>query len=181
MKTWLKVALTGKFDTVEKAIDSKLPSLVKINKDLGSTEVLKAVISMIVRTTEFFNVPKLTNMQIKMTAEMICKEYYYLNFADINLCFENAMKGKYGELYNRIDGQVIMIWLDKYTTERIELSEQRSYLKHSSLTAHEKERQYDGLIDRLKREGENINKIKLVPISSNQKFNKKKNKWEVKQ
>ena len=176
----LKTLQSRNFNTVEKAIDSKTPSLVKINKVLGNREVVKAIAVMIINTTEFLNVPKLTDVQIKMTAEFIYEEFYFLNVADLHLCFKNGMKGKYGELYNRIDGQIIIRWLKEYENERIEFAENRSYQKHSSLTSHEKERQYDGFVDRLKVAGEKIGKIKSAPISSNQKYNKKTKKWEVK-
>lgn len=183
LTSYLKTLHTSKFDTIEKTIDSELPSLVKMNKQFGSHEVIKAVAKMLIETVGFFNVPKLTDVQVKITVELICEEHYYLNFADIQLCFKNAMKGKYGELYNRIDGQVIMIWLNKYVEERFTISEERSYQKHSSLTSHEKERQYDGFVDKLW--GEHIEqaarrKPNPSPITSNQKFNKKTKKWEVK-
>jgi len=151
-----------------------------MNKQFGSHEVIKQVAKMLIETVGFFNVPKLSDIQVKMTVELICEEHYYLNFSDIQLCFKNAMKGKYGELYNRIDGQVIMIWLNKYVEERFEISEERSYQKHDALTSHEKERKYEGFVDRLKEAGEKINKFKPKPISSNQKYNEKTKKWEVK-
>ena len=176
----LKTLQSHNFNTVEKAIDSKMPSLVKINKVLGTKEAVKVIATMIVNTTEFLNVPKLTGIQIKMTAEFIYEEYYFLNISDLNLCFKNGMKGKYGELYNRIDGQIILKWLREYEDERVEFAENRSYQKHDALTAHEKDRKYDGLIDRLKEAGEKINKLKSKPISSNQKYNKKTKKWKVK-
>ena len=140
-----------------------MPSLVKINKVLGNQEVVKVIATIIINTAEFLNVPKLTDVQIKMTAEFIYEEYDYLNIADLNLCFKNAMKGKYGKLFNRLDGQIIMMWLEEYRVERDEFAEERSYQKHMALTSHEKERQYDGFVDRLQREGEKINKLK--PIS----------------
>lgn len=195
----MKIANTGNFDTIEKAIDSKLPSIALMQKKYGNTKVMETVAEMVVGTIEFFNVPKLSAMQVKMTTKFICgkgeDEYDYLNFADINLCFENAMRGKYGQLYNRIDGQIILMWLDKYAWERATLIEEKSYQKHMALTAGEKGRQYEGFIDRLKG-AEKINKFdptdcgqkffkgrgkkttKPTPISSNQKFNKKKLKWE---
>lgn len=186
LENFLKIANTGNFDTIEKALDSKLPSIALMQKKYGN-KVMEMVAEMVVGTIEFFNVPKLSAMQVKMTTKFICgsgeDEYDYLNFADINLCFENGMRGKYGKLFNRVDGQIILMWLDKYALERAKLIEERVYQKHDALTAHEKERKYDGFIDKLW--GDHIEqrarrKPNTSPISDNQKFNKKTLKWEVK-
>ncbi len=173
----MKIAKTGKFDTIEKVIDSKLPSIALMQKKYGDKKVMETVAEMVVGTIEFFNVPKLSAMQVKLTTEFICgageDEYDYLNFADINLCFKNAMRGKYGELYNRIDGQIILKWLNNYAWERATLIEERSYQKHIALTADEKDRQCEGFIDRLEKD-EKTNKFKPAITTSHQKFFEKK-------
>jgi len=170
----LKTLQSSNFNTVEKAIDSKSPSLAKINKVLGNQEVVKAIAKMIINTTEFLNIPKLTDIQIKMTAEFIYEDYNGLNIADINLCFKNGMKGKYGKLFNRIDGQIILMWLSEYTGERAEFAENRSYQRHIALTGHEKDRQYEGYVDKLEREVKRFNKPERKHISHEKFFKKAK-------
>jgi len=47
-------------------------------------------------------------------------EFYWLKPEDFKLCFNNAKTGKYGQLYNRLDGSVIFEWLNNYQNERAE-------------------------------------------------------------
>lgn len=138
---------------------------------------------MIVKTVgnaiSFFN-HKIPERVLASIAGMIAREYSYLNLADVSLCLENAKMGKYGKPYGSLSGTDVMEWIAQYVGERDAFAEERSYQKHIALTAGEKDRKYDGYVDRLKAEGERINKTKPKPISSNQKYNKKKNKWEAK-
>ena len=52
--------------------------------------------------------------QVATTVDLIIEEYPYMKTDDFKLCFKNAMKMKYGENYNRIDGSIIMGWLREY-------------------------------------------------------------------
>ena len=56
--------------------------------------------------------------QLMTTAELIMEEYYYLRVDEFQLCFKSAMKGEYGPLYNRIDGQVFFEWIKKFMITR---------------------------------------------------------------
>ena len=59
--------------------------------------------------------------QIEMTIELIQENFYYFSPDDFRKCFRGAMSGKYGKIYNRLDGAVIMEWLRAYDIERTEL------------------------------------------------------------
>ena len=48
----------------------------------------------------------------------IILENMSLTMEDLILCFNYAKRGIYGELYNRIDGQVIKLWLNEYSKAR---------------------------------------------------------------
>lgn len=56
-----------------------------------------------------------------MTVEIIDENFYYFSPDDFRKCFRGAMSGKYGKIYNRLDGAVIMEWLRAYDIERTEL------------------------------------------------------------
>lgn len=56
--------------------------------------------------------------QLMLTAELIMEEYYYLRVEEFRLCFRMAMKGEYGPVYNRIDGQIFFEWIRKYFSKR---------------------------------------------------------------
>ena len=49
----------------------------------------------------------MSDTQVAMTVDLIIEEYPYMKTDDFKLCFKNAMKMKYGESYNRIDGQLL--------------------------------------------------------------------------
>lgn len=166
-----------KFTDVASCIDSKLPSLAKTRKELGNEKLMELIIKTLNDTIGFFN-NEISEQVIISLAGMIAQEYYYLNFADIMLCFKKAKNGNYGLTYGSLTGVVVMDWLAQYVGERDAFAEERSYQKHMALTSNEKERQLDGFIDRLHTQSEKKSKPK--PISSNQKFNKKTNKWKIK-
>ena len=56
--------------------------------------------------------------QLLLTAELIMEEYYYLRIEELRVCFRMAMKGVFGPVYNRIDGQVFFEWIIKYMPKR---------------------------------------------------------------
>lgn len=63
----------------------------------------------------------MTPYQIDMTIEIIEENFYYFSQDDFRKCFRGAMSGKYGKIYNRLDGAVIMEWLRAYDIERTEI------------------------------------------------------------
>lgn len=52
------------------------------------------------------------------TAELILEAYPMYKIDDFVLCFKRAKLGYYGTVYDRMDGNVIFDWFDKYTEER---------------------------------------------------------------
>lgn len=68
----------------------------------------------------------MSNDQLAQTISLVQDEYWMLKPEDFKLCFNNAKKGVYGKVYDRLDGQVIFEWLDKYLKDRMDASESRS-------------------------------------------------------
>ena len=68
--------------------------------------------------------------QVAQTAEIILYDYAYLKVEDFKLCFSKAKKGLYGKTYDRIDGQVILDFLNTYVEERIREADNQSYNDH---------------------------------------------------
>ena len=60
----------------------------------------------------------MTPQQLMLTAELIMEEYYYLRVEEFKICFRMAMKGEFGPVYNRIDGQVFFEWIRKFFSKR---------------------------------------------------------------
>lgn len=68
---------------------------------------------------QYFNLQQPMNaQQLMLTAELIMEEYYYLRIEELRMCFRMAMKGEFGPVYNRIDGQVFFEWIVKYMPKR---------------------------------------------------------------
>ncbi|MFV0325326.1 MAG: DUF6633 family protein [Bacteroides xylanisolvens] len=74
----------------------------------------------------------MSDIQAAMTVDLIIEEYPYLKLDDLKLCFKNAMKMKYGNIYNRIDGQVIMSWFRSYNKERCAVADNQSWNNHKA-------------------------------------------------
>lgn len=132
------------------------PTLGKVERKAGYNKARAAVIILLGEVLRYFNVTETMNdTQVAATTDFILEDYYFLQLDDLKLCFRNAMKGYYGRVYNRIDGQIILSWLKQYSDERLEASEQRSQAESGKLK--EKEQSPGGMfreeyIDRLRRQ-----------------------------
>ena len=80
----------------------------------------------------------MNDIQMAQTADLILEEFYYLNIEDFKLCFNMAKSGKFGKVYDRMDGQVIMDWLSMYNKMRVETKVSEENAKHQSIKAQEK-------------------------------------------
>lgn len=100
-------------------------SIRKLSMHEASLDKLKFYLSdQIIQANEFLNLPaKMTIPQVGKTVELIIKQFPMLNVADVKLCIENGLSGKYGKIYSRLDGQVVLEWFTNYTEERIETAE----------------------------------------------------------
>lgn len=62
----------------------------------------------------------------------IIDQYYWLNLDDFRLCFNNAKNGRYDKGIFRLDSSVVLSWLNKYTTDRLNAADEASYNEHLS-------------------------------------------------
>lgn len=118
--------------TYDQAINSQSPPLATIKAELGEQQLLAILTLIIADAVEFFNIGKsMTGEQIVSTAKLIAKDYYYLKPEDFKLCFDNAKRGKYGKLFDRLDGMIIMEWLETYSGSRANRAEEINTEKHN--------------------------------------------------
>ena len=123
---------------IEDVFLSHEPLIGTIIKNLGETKARAAVVYLLADALEFFNAADtMSDVQVAMTVDLIIEEYAYMKLDDIKLCFKNAMKMKYGKIYNRIDGQVIMSWFKEYNKERCSTADNQSYNEHKAHNAEE--------------------------------------------
>jgi len=114
--------------------ESPLCSIAKFKKEEGETKCRALVVYMISDCIECFNVGKNMNQtQIARASDLIINEYYFLKPDDFKLCFNNAIIGKYGKTYDRIDIQVICDWLNQYCADRLNVAENLQYSEHCNL------------------------------------------------
>lgn len=100
----------------------------------------KAIALALLRLTEGLNVTNtLTDNQISKLTTTIGQTYYYLRFEELLYIFEKGASGGYGKDFNRLDGSVIMQWIEQYdveerTDQAIALAQQRQGPKPEPLT-----------------------------------------------
>ena len=123
---------------IEDVFSSNEPSIISIKSIHGETVARATVSYLLSEALEFFNVKEtMSDVQVAITVDLILEEYPYMQTDDLKLCFKNAMKLKYGQIYNRIDGQIVMSWLRAYDIERAEKADIDSYNKHKEIISKE--------------------------------------------
>ncbi|MFW5758390.1 MAG: DUF6633 family protein [Bacteroidota bacterium] len=111
-----------KADTIEKAVDTKAPTLGIIKKEYSEDFVLAYIEMWIVSLNDFINASRTMNeTQIQETAALIFQDYGHLKLSDINLIFNKAKKGDFGKIYESLDGTKILQWFRDYTDQRMEI------------------------------------------------------------
>ena len=106
--------------------------------DNGAKAFLVVILSDLVMS---FNVGKTMNQnQIVDLVNFIQQDYYFLKPSELKYCFDNAKKGKYGQLFDRIDSAIICQWIETYLDERIGVcvsENQKKNLEFNSIRVHE--------------------------------------------
>lgn len=109
----------GKFNTAIACVNSGLSALSVLRKEHGEQKVMACLALWINDLQSFLNISaKMNAPQIMETCAMILDGFYFLNLADVRLVMSRAKKGEYGQLYGRIDGQIIYQWFSEYFEER---------------------------------------------------------------
>lgn len=105
--------------SVDDVFASSVPSLGMLVREIGEVRTRAVVVLLLDEVVSFFNASNtMEDTQVAFTTDMIIEEYPYFKIDDLKLALRNGMKGKYGEIYNRLDGSVVMAWLRKYDWER---------------------------------------------------------------
>lgn len=114
-----------------------------IRKELGETAARALVMRIVGEMIMFINVGKsMSEYQIAETSKMILSEFYFLKLEDFQVFFQRFKTGHYGKLFDRLDGQVIMLHLREYVNERNEVAETSSLERHKEFLESQKQEQY---------------------------------------
>lgn len=97
----------------------------------GETVISDFLMLYMLELLEFLNLSderKMGAKQIQQTAALILDDpcLRSLTLEDYKIFFNKIKRGGYGELYGRIDGQMILRWLYEYWDERSILFEEKS-------------------------------------------------------
>ncbi len=123
----------------------KSPTIATIKKYQGIDPALAVVHGLVYDLRDSFSIGKnLSDRQLELLGEFILEDYYYLTIADLKLCFKNAIKGKYGKVYDRIDVQIVCEWLSTYAENRASYAEGVSTDRFKSEKEKTKSGFYDG-------------------------------------
>lgn len=91
---------------------------------MGENQIATVLTGLILRTSSFFNITNnLSEDQAIETAFMLIDRFSTETIEDFVLMFKNAKAGKYGKLFNRLDGQIILEWMGLYLEEKAEYRE----------------------------------------------------------
>jgi hypothetical protein len=124
--------------TFNDVFDSPVCFLSKFREEIGEEKAISVLILILNDAIDFFNVSNSMNAnQILTTAEMILDHYGWLKIDDFKLCFNMAKRGIYGQIY-RIDGNIILSWIESYINDRINKADELSYAQHASMKMNEK-------------------------------------------
>ena len=117
--------------SIQEALNLETPSLATIKKYMGNSVMESILRKMIYDVSDFYNIGNgLTDRAIEIISELIFEDFYHLSIADIKLCFRLARKGKFGQTYNRLDGEIIIGWFNQYFSMRCVETARDSQKKH---------------------------------------------------
>ena len=113
------------------------PTMIAICNEAGEAWARALMVKLINNFVSFYSTNNTMNdYQIADTVDLVIEEYPHYKLDDYKLFFKMAKKGYFGQIFGRIDGEVILTWLKKY-------DEQRS-LEAQNIAIKEKERiQYE--------------------------------------
>lgn len=133
--------LQGK--SIEAAITSPDLPISLLKREAGEVYTKALLVKLLADLVKFFNVGKSMNSdQVAQTVDLLLQEFYFLKLEDFKVFFNRLKSGHYGQLYDVLDGSIIMTRLREYCSERIQKAEDMLIEKHEQLKAEEKEELY---------------------------------------
>ena len=108
-------------------------SLVKLSNE-NEEVLLDEIALLILQLQRFYNVKNpLHEDMIYDIADLLVYEYQHYTMLDIGLCFKYAKLGRYGKVYERLDGGVIMDWFSQYNKTREIMIEDKAIDEHNRI------------------------------------------------
>lgn len=130
----LKSELFGKIKILPDVFNFKYPSLRQLEILDNTAFVVAYLNKWIYDTISFFNIGRnMNDTQIMDTSFILFEKFPNLTMAEIYFVFKEAKGFKYGQLYDRLDGQIILGWFDRFWNDRLQAAEDISFQEHNRL------------------------------------------------
>lgn len=147
------------------------PSLATLTKYSDERLTVLVLIGLISQTADFFKVGgRMSEIDIKETAYLLIDNYHFLTLADIKLCFQMGKAFKFGKLFDRFDGAIIMHWLDNYLNLRFEQSKLNRLREHHNKQVEERNKWTKQGIEAMKVFFEKLKEAQTVKEPAKPKF-----------
>lgn len=135
--------------TIEEALQQ--PTILQLQKqhNLTKGEIIHTIAIMVDKYLNAFNVKQQMDAeQIVLFAEDFFDTYYTDTLDDLKLMFKEVRVGNIGDIYGRIDGQVLFGWYRQYLEKKYEVRER--IIKSDNPMKHLPEEKLQFLVDRYK-------------------------------
>lgn len=100
-------------------VAAQTPTIAKIKNEVSEGDIRALLTIAVAEVCNFFNVGKnMNDAQIALTVDLIIERFWYFKLEEIKYCFRRAMMHE--KLFDRLDGNIILGWLQAYDAERTE-------------------------------------------------------------
>lgn len=147
-------------------------TIFHLNQGMDRTEALLAISIAVLEVKDWFNVKgNLTDLQVKMIAEMILDhpQFYDMSLANIKACFRHKMMTE--KLYDRLDGNIILGWLRQFKSDMADACYQQKVQKDREEIAHEERDSENGLEKRA------LDLLKNLPSTKRLRTREEQEEW----
>ncbi|MEB3380313.1 hypothetical protein [Flavobacterium psychrophilum] len=128
--------------TIKQVLEQKTSSLAKIKKEVGIVRTEALIKVYLIRLNELLELKKpLSEDAINEIASILTTDYYNLSMIDVVFVTNQAIKGKYGEMFESLNIPKVLKWFETYFNDRCNTAEQMSNderNKHNSLFGRER-------------------------------------------
>lgn len=128
--------------TVKQALEQKTSSLARIKNNVGVVRTEGLIKVYLIRLNDLLDLKKpLSEASINEIASILMTDYYTLSMTDVAFVFQEAIKGKYGEMFESLTIPKVIKWFEIYFNDRCNTAEQMSITersKHNSLFGRER-------------------------------------------
>ncbi|CAL2108208.1 conserved hypothetical protein [Tenacibaculum sp. 190524A02b] len=132
---------------------SNTPTINSLIRSIGTIKVEAFIKLWLIDLNLTLDLKKpLKEHQIDQIAMNVVNKYRSLNIADINLVFQRAKNGFYGDFYDRITVPTVLKWFRVYFEDRCSTAASKSYqnhIQHKSAFANTPRSSENTLVDRL--------------------------------